>query len=83
MDMIGYIGKKVDIVLDDGKEFSGYVTDIYHADNSGIGEDSIDISPLEEDVLYELPISGIKTIIVDVKFKTIDFMGHPTELYMY
>ena len=83
MNAYEYLGKKVDIILDDGKEFSGYVTDIYYADDSGIGEDSIEISPLEENVLYELPVSEIKTIVVDEKFKTIDFRGHPTELYLY
>lgn len=28
MRMIGYLGKKVDIVCKDGKQFSGYVSDV-------------------------------------------------------
>ncbi len=81
--MTGYIGKKVDIVLADGKEFSGYVTDYFDADDSSVGEASIELSPLDKEVLYELPVSEIKSITVDDNFKIIDFRGHPTELYVY
>ena len=28
MDMIGFLGKKVDLVCNDGKQFSGYVFDV-------------------------------------------------------
>ncbi len=75
MDMTGYLGKKVDLVCKDGREISGYVYDILDAEDSDIGVDSIEISPLESIAIIELALNDIKSVTVDKKYKTIDFRG--------
>ena len=32
MEMIGYLGKKVDLTCKDGKQFSGYIFDVLDAE---------------------------------------------------
>ena len=34
MEMIGYLGKKVDLTCKDGKQFSGYIFDVLDAEDS-------------------------------------------------
>lgn len=73
MDMTGVIGKKVDIELIDGKKFSGYVMEVTDAEDSDIGEESIDLSPIGEVFAYTLPTREIKSVIVDTRYKELDF----------
>lgn len=75
MDMIGYLGKKVDMEMTDGKKYSGYIVDVTDAEDSDIGEDSIDLDPLDKLCAIVLPSKDIKTVIVDDKYKEIDFIG--------
>lgn len=73
MDMIGYLGKKVDIICKDGKKYAGHVFELYDAEDSDIGCDSIEIAPIDEMHLIELPIDDIESIEVDSKYKEFDF----------
>ena len=73
MDMTGYLGKKVDIICKDGKRFSGYVSDVSDAENSEIGCDSIEISPLEEEHMIEIAVDDIEDISIDDRYIEYDF----------
>ena len=73
MDMIGYLGKKVDLELADGKKYSGYIVDVTDAEDSDIGEDSIDLDPLDKVCAIVLPVSEIKSVVVDPKYREFDF----------
>lgn len=73
MDMIGYLGKKVDLVCDDGKEFSGYVFDVSEAEDSDIGCDSVDIALLDTEAVVVLPVDDVVRVTVDERYEVIDF----------
>ena len=73
MDMIGYLGKKVDLICKDGSSYSGYVFDVTDAEDSDIGCDSIELSPLDCMHTVELPIEDIDTVTVDERYKAFDF----------
>lgn len=73
MDMIGYLGKKVNIICVGGEKFSGYVFDVLKQDESDIGEESIELDPIDRKVLIEIPIREIKDVKVDNKYKEFDF----------
>ncbi len=73
MDMIGYLGKKVDLKLKDGKRFSGYVADVSDAEDSDIGCDSVDIFPIDEQIIRVLAVDDIDEVVVDTRYKEIDF----------
>lgn len=73
MDMIGYLGKKVDLKCTDGEKYSGYVFDVIDAEEAGSGRDSIELSPLDKMHLIEIPIDEISDIEVDKRFKEFDF----------
>ena len=68
MDMTGYLGKKVDIKCNSAT-FSGYIFDILEADDSSIGEDSIELSLIDKEAVVEIAISDIIDITVDPRFK--------------
>ena len=74
MDMTTYLGKKVDVVCNDGKCFSGYIFDIFDAEDSDIGEDCIEVSLLDREAIVVLAIDDIATITVDDNFITYDVM---------
>jgi hypothetical protein len=73
MDMIGYLGKKVDLSCKDGEKFSGYVFDILDEDDSESGCKSIELSPIDAMHLVEIAIEDIEEIKVDLRFKEFDF----------
>ena len=73
MEMIGFLGKKVDLELTDGKKYSGYIVDVTEAEDSDIGEDSIDLDPLDKLCAIVLPVSEIKSVKVDSEYKEFDF----------
>ena len=54
MEMIDYLGKKVDIIYKDGTT-SGYVMEVYDQEDSDIGCDSVELSPLDKDYAIEIP----------------------------
>lgn len=73
MDMTGFLGKKIDLELVDGKKYSGYVVNVSEADDSEIGEDSIDLDPLDRLCAIILPVREIKSVVVDTKYREFDF----------
>ncbi|MBR0374749.1 MAG: hypothetical protein IJH91_09520 [Mogibacterium sp.] len=73
MEMIGYLGRKVDVVLKDKQHFSGYVFDCLEAEDSDIGEDCIDLAPLDSECIIAIPIKDILTIVPDDRYRTFDF----------
>ena len=73
MDMIGYLGKKVDMEMIDGKKYSGYIVDVTDADDSDIGEDSIDLDPIDRLCAIVLPTREIKSVLVDERYREFDF----------
>lgn len=73
MDMIGYLGKKVDLVCTDGKKYSGYVYDVVDADDSDIGAECIELSPLDELFVMVIPSEEIEIITIDDRYKDFDF----------
>lgn len=73
MDMIGYLGKKVDLICHDGGMYSGYVFDVLEEDASDLGKACIELDPLEQEHLIEIPIEEIKSISVDQRYKEFDF----------
>ncbi len=75
MRMIGYLGKKVDIVCKDGKQFSGYVSDVSDAEDSDIGVDSIEISLIDQMYMVEIAVDDIAKVTIDIKYKEINFRG--------
>ena len=73
MDMIGYLGKKVDLTCKDGKQFSGYIFDVLDAEDSDIGKDCVDIDPIDSDCIIEIPVDDIAAVSVDTRFREFDF----------
>ncbi len=73
MDIIGFLGKKVDLVCTDGEKYSGYVFDVLDEEESGIGVESIDLSPLDVDYLIAIPVDDIKEITVDERYRELNF----------
>ena len=73
MDMLGFLGKKVDLVCNDGKQFSGYVFDVSDAEDSDIGCDSVDIALLDREAVVVLPVEDITQVTVDDSYEEIDF----------
>ena len=73
MDMIGYLGKKVDLTCKDGKQFSGYIFDVLDAEDSDIGKDCVDIDPIDSDCIIEIPVDDIATVSADSRFREFDF----------
>lgn len=59
MEMIGYLGKKVDLTCKDGKQFSGYIFDVLDAEDSDIGRDCVDIDPIDSDCIIEIPVDDM------------------------
>lgn len=66
--MTGYLGKKVDVRAK-GQIFSGYVFEIFDAEDSDIGKDCIDVSLIDQDAIVEIAIDEIEEISIDTKFK--------------
>ena len=67
MDMTGYLGKKVDVKC--GSDLiSGYLFEISEAEDSSLGEDSIEISLLDKMATVEIAIKDIDEITVDDNF---------------
>ncbi len=73
MEMIGYLGKKVDITCTDGAKYSGYVCEVSDAEDSDIGCDSIEFSPLDSKHAIEIPIEDILDVKVDTRYREFDF----------
>ena len=73
MEMIGYLGKKVDLTCKDGKQFSGYIFDVLDAEDSDIGKDCVDIDPIDSDCIIEIPVDDIEAVSVDTRFREFDF----------
>ena len=73
MAMIGYLGKKVDLICKDGKKFSGYVFDVLDAEDSEIGSDCIEIAPLDREAIIVIACDDISKIEVDEEFTSFDF----------
>ena len=71
--MTGYLGKKVDLTCADGKKYSGYIFDVLDAEESGIGKECVDLSPLDVMHLIAIPIDDIAQITVDDRFREFDF----------
>lgn len=69
----GYLGKKVNIICKDGAHFSGYVSDISDAEDSDIGCESIEISPVEEMHMIEIAVEDIANIMIDANYREYDF----------
>lgn len=73
MEMIGYLGKKVDLTCKDGKQFSGYIFDVLDAEDSDIGKDCVDIDPIDSLCIIEIPVDDIAAVSVDTRFREFDF----------
>lgn len=73
MDMTGYLGKKVDLICKDGKEFSGYVYDLLEAEESDLGKDSVEIAPLDVMHTVLLELDDVEKVVVDTRYKEFDF----------
>lgn len=73
MEMIGYLGKKVDLTCKDGKQFSGYVFDVLDAEDSDIGKDCVDIDPIDSLCIIEIPVEDIASVSVDSRYREFDF----------
>ena len=73
MTMIGYLGKKVDLICKDGKKFSGHVFDVLDAEDSEIEVDCIEIAPLDREAIIVIACDDISTVEVDDDYKTFDF----------
>lgn len=73
MEMIGYLGKKVDINCIDGKSYSGYITEVYDQEDSSIGCDSVEISPIDKVYAIEIPAAEIIDVKIDQRYKVFDF----------
>ena len=73
MDMIGFLGKKVDVKCSDGKLFSGHVFDVLDAEDSDIGVECVDIAPLDSDCIIEIASKDIIDVRVDDRYKEFDF----------
>lgn len=75
MEVIGYIGKKVDIVYKDGAKYAGYIFEYSQAEDSDIGEESFTLAPLGETVQLELPVEGIEKIEQDLNYMSFEIDG--------
>ena len=73
MDLIEYLGKCVYLYCTDGESYHGYVFDLSDAEDSGIGEESLDLSPLDKDYLITIPVKDIERITVDDRYIEFDF----------
>ena len=73
MDMTGYLGKKIDLTCADGEKYTGYVFDLLDAEESGIGKECIDLSPLEVMHLIAIPTEDIAEVVVDDRYREFDF----------
>lgn len=69
MDMIGYLGKKVDVHCGQ-QTFSGYVFDFFKAEDSDIGKDCIEVSLLDREAIVVIATEDIDTITVDESYIT-------------
>ena len=75
MDLIGYLGKKVDLTCKDGKRFSGHVFDVLEGEDSDLGVDSIEIAPLDVQTIVVIPVADVIDITVDNRYRSFDFHG--------
>lgn len=73
MDMTGYLGKKVDLTCKDGRKISGHVFDVLSAEESDVGEDCVDIVPLDRMNIVEIAIGDITKVKEDTFFRQYDF----------
>ena len=73
MEMIGFLGKKVDLKTKDGKHLAGYVFDVLGEDDSDIGCECVDIALLDTEAIVEIPTEDITEVEVDEKFRELDF----------
>lgn len=71
--MIGYLGKKVDLICKDGQKFSGHVFDVLDAEDSEIGSDCIEIAPLDREAIIVIASDDISKIEVDDDYRSFDF----------
>ncbi len=75
MELIKYLGKCVYLYCTDGTSYHGYVFDLLDAEDSGIGEECLDIAPLDRDYLIAIPIREIEIITVDDRYIDFDFFA--------
>ena len=73
MELIKYLGKCVYLCCTDGTSYHGYVFDLSDAEESGIGEESLYIAPLDRDYLIVIAIRNIESINVDDRYREFDF----------
>ncbi len=73
MDMLRYLGKKVDLVCTDGEKFAGYVFDVLSAEDSEIEADSVELAPLDREVVIVIPVDEIESVRVDSEYVEFDF----------
>lgn len=73
MELTGYLGKKVDVKCGD-KLFSGFLFDIIEAEDSGIGEDCIELSLIDQMAAVEIALKDITEIKADDKY--IDYTSY-------
>ncbi len=73
MDITGYLGKKIDLICKDGKKYSGYVYDVLDSEDSSIGCESIELSPLDVMHTIAIPIDDIAKVTVDERYREFDF----------
>ena len=64
-----YIGKKVDIVCDDGRCYAGYLFEHSLPEDSDIGEDSITLAPLGMTFELEIETRDIVSIVADSNYR--------------
>ncbi len=68
MELIKYLGKSVYLYCKDGGSYHGYVFDVLDEEESVIGEDSIDLAPLDREYLISIPVKDIERITVDERY---------------
>ena len=73
MELIKYLGKCVWLYCKDGVSYHGYVFDLSDAEESGIGEESLDLSPIDRGYLIAIPVRDIESITVDDRYIDFDF----------
>lgn len=72
MDMTAYLGKKVDVITNDGCT-TGYVYDVLDSEESDIGKDCVDIALLDREAIVEIAIDDIIKVDVDESYPLYNF----------
>lgn len=73
MEMIGFLGKKVDLVCTDGQKISGHVFDVLDAEDSDIEKDCVEIALLDKECTIVIPTDEIQDVTPDTRYKEFDF----------